>query len=176
MMEFDILYGIQNLHNDVLDRIMVFIFNDLVGSKGQIWIVLGAVLLLFRKTRKTGFCVLAAYGLSYLAGDLLKDWIARQRPCMVDDTVALLIARPGSFSCPSVHSMLAFASASAVFWFHRKTGIAVLIFAALVAFSRLYFFVHFPTDVLLGAVLGFVVGTAVSLCAKAVKRKEKART
>ena len=62
--------------------------------------------------------------------------------------------------------MLAFASGSAVFWYHKKTGIAALVFAALIGFSRMYFFVHFPTDVLFGSVLGFGIGTAVCLLLK----------
>ena len=103
----------------------------------------------------------------YFIGDgILKDLIARSRPCMIDETVELLIKRPTSYSCPSVHSMLAFASGSAVFWYHKKTGIAALVFAALIGFSRMYFFVHFPTDVLFGSVLGFGIGTAVCLLLK----------
>ena len=166
-MEFNILYWIQNLHGDFLDKIMVIIFNDIVGSKGEIWIILGIILLLIPKARKTGLCVLSAYIISYYIGDgILKDFIARPRPCMIDETVALLVSKPSSFSCPSVHSMLAFASASSLFWFHKKAGIVALIFAALIGFSRMYFFVHFPSDVLLGSVLGFMIGTVVCFLVK----------
>ena len=167
-MELNILYWIQNLHSNFLDTIMVTIFNDIVGTKGEIWVILGIVLLLIPKTRKAGLCVLSAYIVAYYIGDgILKDLIARPRPCMVDETVELLVSKPSSFSCPSVHSMLAFASASSVFWFHKKAGIAALVFAALIGFSRMYFFVHFPTDVLLGSVLGFLIGTAICFLAKA---------
>ena len=161
-MEFGILYGIQNLHCAFLDTMMVKVFNDFVGTKGEIWVILGILLLLIPKTKKTGLCVLSAYIIAYYIGDgILKNLIARPRPCMMDETIALLISRPSSFSCPSVHSMLAFASASSVFWFHKKAGIAALVFAALIGFSRMYFFVHFPTDVLFGAILGFAIGSAV---------------
>ncbi len=173
-MEFSILYWIQNLHSDFLNTIMVTIFNDIVGAKGEIWIIVGIIMLLFPKTRKAGLCALSAYIIAYYIGDgILKDLIARPRPCMIDETVALLVSRPSSFSCPSVHSMLAFASASSIFWFHKKAGIAALVFAALVGFSRMYFFVHFPTDVLFGSVLGFLIGTAVCFLAKA-DMKQKA--
>lgn len=161
-MDFSILYWIQTLRSEFLDGLMVKVFNDLVGSKGELWILLGILLLLLPKTRKTGVCLLSAYIIAYYVGDgLLKNWIARHRPCAVDESVALIVSRPSSFSCPSVHSMLAFASASSVFWFHKKAGTAALVFAALVGFSRMYFFVHFPSDVLFGAVLGFVIGTLV---------------
>ena len=173
-MEFNFLYWLQGLHNPFLDRFMVLIFNDIVGSKGQLWVVLGIILLIIPKTRKTGICVLLSYALSFVIGDfILKDLISRPRPCMIDETVALIVSRPSSFSCPSVHSMLAFASASSVFWFHRKAGIFTLIFAALVGFSRMYFFVHFPTDVLFGIVLGFAIGTLVYYLMKKVSLKKR---
>lgn len=162
-MELSILHAIQTIHNPVLDKIMVLVFNNLVGSLGQLWIVVGVVLLLIPKTRKCGAAVLLSYALSLLIGnEWLKDWIARPRPCAVDDTVALIVQKPSSFSCPSVHTYLAFSSAMAIFHYYKKTGIGVFVFAALVGFSRMYFFVHYPTDVLSGAVLGVV--TAFVVC------------
>ena len=161
-MELSILQTIQSLHNPVLDQIMVTVFNDLVGSRGQLWIVAGLALLLFPKTRKCGAAVLLSYAVSYLIGnEWLKDWIARPRPCAVDETVVLIVKKPGSFSCPSVHTYLAFSSAMALYHYHKKVGIGILVFAALVGFSRMYFFVHYPTDVLFGAVLGIVTAFAV---------------
>ena len=58
------------------------------------------------------------------------------------------------FSCPSVHTYLAFSSAMVIYHYYKKSGIGVFVFAALIGFSRMYFFVHYPTDVLLGAGLG----------------------
>ena len=162
-MELSILHAIQSLHNSVLDKVMVAVFNNMMGSLGQIWIVLGIVLLIIPKTRKCGIAVLGSYVLSLMIGnEWLKDMIARPRPCAVDDTVTLIVKKPSSFSCPSVHTYLAFSSAMAVFHYYKKAGIGVFIFAALVGFSRMYFFVHYPTDVLFGAVLGIV--TAFVVC------------
>lgn len=175
-MELSILHTIQSLHNPILDQIMLTVFNTLVGSIGQIWIVVGLVLLVIPKTRKCGAAVLLSYIASLLIGnEWLKDFIARPRPCVVDDTVQLIVKKPGSFSCPSVHTYLAFSSAMAIFHYYRKAGIGVFVFAAMVGFSRLYFFVHYPTDVLFGAVLGIL--TSVVVCAlmdkvcDAIKRK-----
>ena len=156
-MELSILHAIQGLHNPVLDQIMVFVFNKMVGPIGQLWIVVGVILLIIPKTRKCGITVLVSYVLSLLFGDkVLKDLIARPRPCAIDETVALIVKKPSSFSCPSVHTYLAFSSAMAIFCHYRKAGIATFVFAALVGFSRMYFFVHYPMDVLFGAVLGVV--------------------
>ena len=162
-MELNILHAIQSLHNPVLDQVMITVFNTLVGSLGQLWIVIGLVLLVIPKTRKCGAAVLLSYAVSFLIGnEWLKDLIARPRPCAVDETVQLIVKKPGSFSCPSVHTYLAFSSAMAIFHYYRKAGIGVLVFAAMVGFSRMYFFVHYPTDVLFGAALGIV--TALVVC------------
>lgn len=163
-MDMNILYAIQGIRTDFLDSLFV-VFGNIVGSKGQLWVYLGILLLIIPKTRKCGLCLLCSYLLAYFIPDaLLKDLIARPRPCTVDTTVTLLCAKPSSFSCPSVHSCLAFASAVSIFHFYKKTGILAILLAILIAFSRLYFFVHYPTDVLFGAVLGSVIGTLVCKC------------
>lgn len=163
-MEFSILYAIQKLHCDWLDHVILTMTN-LMGNYGQIWLIAAAVLLLFKSTRKTGLCVLISYGLVFVIGQyVLKDLIARPRPCHMDETVRLLISRPSSYSCPSTHTGWAFAAAFSIFLCHRKTdklaGIVTLIAAAAIGFSRMYLFVHFPTDVLFGVVLGLLAAVA----------------
>ena len=161
-MERATLQVIQSWHNPVLDRIMVFVFNDFVGAKGEIWVILGLILFLIPKTLKCGIFILVSYILAYFIGDgVLKELIGRIRPCTVDTSVPLIVKRSTSYSCPSVHSMLAFASAVSVFMNYKRTGIFTLVFAALIGFSRLYFFVHYPTDVIFGAVLGTIIGYCV---------------
>jgi len=176
-MEMNILYWIQGLHTPALDSAMDLIFNTIVGDKGQFWVYLGILLLILPKTRRCGVAVLLGYLLAYFIGDgILKNLIARPRPCAVDETVELLVKRPTSYSCPSVHSALAFASAAAVFFHHKKIGIAALAFAALVGLSRMYFFVHYPTDVLFGAAMGFALGWLSTWLVKtAVEYRERAK-
>lgn len=170
-MDFSILYAIQKLHTPFLDR-LILALTKLAGNYGQIWVILAVVLCTFRKTRKSGFAMLLSYGLVYVIGQYgLKDLIARARPCHIDETVALLVKRPSSYSCPSTHSAWAFAAAASVFAYHKKAGIAVIAIAALIAFSRLYLFVHFPTDVLFGAVLGALCGVIAALLVSLVWRK-----
>lgn len=173
--EFGILYAIQNMHSDFLDKVILTIMN-ITGSYGEMWLVLGALLLIFKKTRKTGLTVLLSYGLVFLVGQyVLKDLIARPRPCQLDETVALLVSRPSSFSCPSTHSAWAFAAAASVCGWHKKYGIPVVIVALIVAFGRLYLFVHFPTDVLFGIALGILLAVLARLAVRKADEKIRAK-
>lgn len=72
----------------------------------------------------------------------------------------MLVAVPQDFSFPSAHSMVSFAAAVVIFHYDRRFGIAALAVAAIIAFSRLYLFVHFPTDVLAGSLIGAGLGIA----------------
>ena len=154
--DFNILYAIQNIRTPFLDKFFVTI-TSIPGNYGQMWVVLGIILLIFKKTRKCGITIILSYLMVYGLGQyVLKDLIARPRPCHIDQTIELLISRPSSYSCPSTHSGWAFAGAASVFLYNKKLGIPVIVFAFLIAFSRLYLFVHFPSDVLFGTVIGIL--------------------
>jgi len=156
--EFSFLYFLQELHNPVLDKIMVFITS--LGNDGLLWIGLAVLLVFFKKYRKCAISICISLILMELTGNvILKELIMRERPCWIDPTVELLIKAPSSYSFPSGHTFAGFASAVTVFINHKKEGIAAMVVAALIAFSRMYLFVHFPTDILGGMVLG--AGVAV---------------
>jgi len=162
-MELNILYFIQSLRSTSLDKIAVLIFNNFVGDKGQFWVYLSLACFLFKKTRKMGICMLLSYIISYFIGDnILKDLIARPRPSMVDESIELLIKRPSSYSCPSVHAALAFSVAYSMFLNNKPLGIAALVFASLIGFSRMYFFVHYLSDVVLGALIGLLIAFIIN--------------
>ena len=119
------------------------------------------VLLAVKKHRRLGWSVAAALVLDLICCNLvLKPLIGRMRPFAVHP-MELLIAPPGDASFPSGHTACSFAAAGAV-WFagYRRAGAAAFVLAAVIAFSRLYLYVHWPTDVLGGAVLGWVLGWA----------------
>ena len=170
-MDFSILYAIQNLHTGFLDTVILKL-TDIVGSYGEIWLIAAAVMLTNRKTRRCAYTMVLSYLIVFGLGQfVLKDLVARVRPCQIDQTIALLVERPTSYSFPSTHTAWAFAAATSVFLHHKKAGIAVLVLAALVAFSRLYLFVHFPTDVLGGIVLGVLSALIAKVVVNAVEKK-----
>ncbi len=158
--EFSFLYALQELHNPVLDEIMIVITQ--LGDHGMIWIAIAFVCLLMKKHQKTGVQVLLSLLLTYIVGNLiLKNVIARPRPFVADADVLslLIIPKPGEYSFPSGHTMNGFAAAFSIFFNNRKAGIPALILAGLIAFSRMYHFVHYPTDILGGFFVG--LGMAV---------------
>lgn len=156
--EFMILDFIQtHMRNAFLDTLMPFITR--LGNGGVIWIILTIVLLLFPKTRRTGVILAVSLGLeSLFCNVFLKPLVARIRPFEVNTAVQLLIAPPSDFSFPSGHTGISFAAAAALYFGKNKLWIPALILAVIMAFSRLYLYVHYPTDVLAGAVLGIVSG------------------
>ena len=157
-MEFEFLYALQELHTPLLDRIMVFITT--LGNGGMVWLALAVVLLCLKKTRRCGWLILISMAVCFLIGNLaLKNIVQRIRPCQIDTSVILKIPMPGEYSFPSGHTLHAFTAATMVFLHNRKAGAWLLMLAGLIAFSRMYLFVHFPTDVLAGLVLG--IGVAV---------------
>lgn len=156
-MEFQFLDFLQTLHQPVLDKIMVF-FTTL-GNAGILWLVLAVVFLCIKKYRKCGAAMLLSLVLGLIFGNLiLKNVIARPRPCWINNSVEMLIAVPKDFSFPSGHTLASFGAATPIFYYHRRFGIIAYIVAAVIAFSRMYLYVHFPTDILGGLILGILLG------------------
>lgn len=159
-MEFQILYAINKLHNIILDNVMVIITK--LGNAGWFWIVLAVILMVYKKTRKCGILMLISLLTGLLIGNVaLKNIIARQRPCWIDPNITLLIPNPTDFSFPSGHTLASFEAATMIFLHNKKYGTLALGLAILIAFSRLYLFVHFPTDILGGAILGTAISIGV---------------
>lgn len=137
----------------------VFKFITHLGDKGLIWIAVALILMLFKKTRKAGLLVAVALAASYCINNLfLKNIIARTRPYELFPEVQRLIGIQYDYSFPSGHSASSFAAAFMMFkTLPKKFGIPALMLAALIGFSRLYVGVHYPSDVILGALSGIII-------------------
>ena len=164
--EFSILYALQEIHNPTLDKIMLFITS--LGDDGIFWIAIGVICLIFKKHRKMGLQLLLSMLGTFIIGNLiLKNIFARPRPCDIDTAVTLLLSRPHGHSFPSGHSINSMVAAVALFLNNKKIGIPAVIIATLIGFSRMYLFVHFPTDVL----AGFAIAILVAICVDYAFRK-----
>lgn len=157
--DFKILNFIQeHIKNSFLDTTMVFITK--LGNAGFIFLVLTVVFLLMKKTREIGLTLAVSQLLGLLIVNIiLKPSIARIRPYEINQSIELLINKLKDYSFPSGHTYVSFAFATGIFLYNKKYGILAYIFAFLMGFSRLYLYVHFPTDVLFGALIG--IGTSL---------------
>lgn len=136
---------------------------SLLGNYGAVWIALAVLLLFFRKTRRAGLAMLLALGVGYAVGNVwLKELVMRPRPFVTHTDLTPLLDPGDRWSFPSGHALSSFAAATALFFFHKKTGLLAYLLAACITFSRLYASVHYPTDVLAGAVLGILCGLAAA--------------
>ena len=169
--EFSILHLIQSLRTPLFDHIVLFI----TSLANYVWYILIMGLLINKPTRKLGVVLVVAMILQYLInGGILKHLFARVRPCNVDTTVELLVKRPKGFSFPSGHSAAAFCVVGVLYGAKiRELFWPVLVLAILIGFSRLYLYVHFPTDVLVGAFCGFAIGYVVWRAFVMFKKDEK---
>ena len=155
----NILLWIQdNIRNDILTPIVKFITS--LGNAGMIWILFTCLLLMIPRTRRWGVALAAALCLdAIICNILLKPMVCRIRPCDVNQTVQLLIARPADYSFPSGHTAASFAAVAALYFAGAKKWWKITLpLAILMAFSRMYLYVHYPTDVLGGMIVGCAAG------------------
>lgn len=157
-MDFFILDYVQaHLRCDFLDVFMPFVTR--FGDGGIFWFFCTVLLLVFPKTRRAGAAMAAGLVLELiLCNLLLKPAVARIRPYDVNTAVQILIVPPRDFSFPSGHTGAAFASAAALFFNRNRGWVPALLLAVLIAFSRLYLYVHYPTDVFAGVIIGILAG------------------
>lgn len=152
-MELAVLDMIQKIHTPVLDALMINITR--LGDSGFIWILLALLLLFWKRTRKEGFWMSVVLLLGLIVGNLLlKNTIGRVRPFIANPGVTLLIPPPGGYSFPSGHTLSSFGAATFGYLTNPRWGRAALVLAFLIGISRLYLYVHYPSDVLAGAVIG----------------------
>lgn len=157
-MELMILDSIQNLRTPVLDCIMCLV--STLGNAGVIWILLAVLLFMIPKTRKAGMFMIGALLVDViLCNGLLKNLAARTRPFDVNTAIELIVKKPKDFSFPSGHTAASFASITALFLAgEKKLAWSALVLGIVMAFSRMYLYVHYPTDILGGVVVGILSG------------------
>lgn len=168
--DFAVLDGIQNIFRcGFLDFLMPVI--SIIGG-GYLWALIGLSLLFIKKQRINGVTILSALIATIIITEfIIKPIFMRERPFIQNSDFVLLIKEPFGSSFPSAHTSTSFASSIPFFRINRKIGLGAVIFASLVAFSRLYLYVHFPTDVLVGAIIGIAIGFLSAIISDKIRRK-----
>ena len=152
----------EHLQCTFLDKTMPIV--TLFGDGGVFWIGIAVLLLFFAKYRKTGFSMGMALVLGLVVCNItLKPLVARIRPYDFQlqefgREISLLISAQHDFSFPSGHTIASFEACTVLLLYDKRMGIPATVLAILIAFSRLYLYVHYPTDVLVSLVLGIAFG------------------
>ncbi len=154
--EFYILNYIQNnFRSDLLDAVMPFI--SLLGAAGVLWILIAVISLITKKYRRFGKSLVFYLIFAFIICNLIfKPVVNRIRPYELNTMINLLVSPEIDASFPSGHTFFAFGTATVFFIYNKKAGICMYILASAIAASRLYLYVHFPTDVLFGMILGII--------------------
>ncbi|MCM1133311.1 MAG: phosphatase PAP2 family protein [Ruminococcus flavefaciens] len=148
----------EHMRSGFLDNIMPVI--TAFGNLGIFWVAVALIISAKAKYRKCSITMMIGMILGVVIGNFaVKNIIRRDRPCWINEIGNMLIDNPQDFSFPSGHTMSSFIAATILCYYDKKLGIPSFGIAILIAFSRLYLYVHFPTDIIGGALLG--VGIAV---------------
>ena len=157
----------ENVHSAFLT--MFFRIVTLLGEGGIFWIAVAVILLFFKKTRRIGICIGASLLIGVIVGNgIIKNVVARPRPYDAIEGIESVVSHLSDYSFPSGHSLCCFEAATALAMNRTKWAIPAYVGAVLVAVSRLFLFVHYPTDVICGALLGVLFGVLGSLAAGAI--------
>ncbi|MCI1956647.1 MAG: phosphatase PAP2 family protein [Oscillospiraceae bacterium] len=152
-MDVTILNYVQDhFHNKITD--FVFTLLSRIGNAGAVWIAFAIFLGTSRPTRRYALMLFFSIALAHLISQILKPVIGRPRPFVAYPGRQLLIHTPGGYSCPSGHSASSFAAATVICMADRSFGLIALLLACSIAFSRIFLFVHYPSDTVAGSLLG----------------------
>ena len=161
-----------NLKSSVMDTVMPII--TVFGDAGIFWMVIAALLFIIPKTRKTGLGMAIAMMIGLIVCNItLKPLVARIRPYDLQlqefgITIQLLGDKMHDFSFPSGHTIASFEAAVVMLKNSKKLGIPAMILAVLISFSRLYLYVHYPTDVIASVILGTLFALIGNFIAKRI--------
>ncbi|WP_035795192.1 phosphatase PAP2 family protein [Clostridium akagii] len=150
----------KHIQNRYLDMLMLRITS--LGNLGAVWVLIAMGLLLDKTDRMIGSIVLITLVISTIVGEgVVKHLVRRIRPCNEREEFKLLIAKPTSYSFPSGHTLSSFAVAKVLSVYFTEYRFIFIGIALMIALSRMYLYVHYPTDVIAGIILGLLCANFV---------------
>ncbi|SMC21859.1 undecaprenyl-diphosphatase [Clostridium acidisoli DSM 12555] len=145
----------RKMKNKYLDKVMPVITS--LGNLGVVWLAIAVILLFVEKNKSIGEVVILTMIFSTIVGEgIIKHLVKRVRPCNQKNNSTLLIVKPISYSFPSGHTLSSFAAAEVLSIYFINYKIIFITIALLIALSRIYLYVHYPTDVIAGMLIGIL--------------------
>lgn len=145
----------RKIKNKYLDKLMPVITS--LGNLGMVWLAIAVILLFVEENKSIGEVVILTMIFSTIVGEgIIKHLVRRVRPCNQKNTSTLLIVKPTSYSFPSGHTLSSFAAAEVLSIYFINYKIIFITIALLIALSRIYLYVHYPTDVIAGMLIGIL--------------------
>lgn len=145
------------LRNKTFDKAMPIITSS--GNLGIIWITISVLLMTKKDYRILGQMILTALVITTIIGEgIIKNIVRRKRPFYHEDDKELLISKPITYSFPSGHTASSFAVATVFIKADNAASLGIILLAGLIAFSRIYLGVHYPSDVIGGGIIGVLCG------------------
>ena len=176
-LDLSVLIFIQEyIRYDAANPLFIWLYR--LGAGGALWIAISIILLIPKRTRRTGalslVSILCAW---FLSGYLLPGYVDRPRPYEALSYVTYIVEDTGTSSFPSICACISFASAALIFKNRpRRLGVPCMLLAVVVSFSALYVGVSYPSDVICGAVIGLLIGLIMYwLLGDSWKKKKKRR-
>jgi undecaprenyl-diphosphatase len=147
----------KHMKTRVMDRVMLL--STRLGDWGAVWILYFLMMMTVRDMRHTAmallFCVLACAVVGNFA---IKPLFRRTRPCNMPWSRIRSPKYPSDSSFPSCHALTSVAAAVTICHAGGVLGISSVVVASLISFSRMYLYVHYPSDVIIGAIMGIAAG------------------
>ncbi len=154
MSELDVILWMQGA-SPLLDSVMVAL--SLMVYHAAIWVVLAVLMIASKDHRRPGIAILVSLLVAYVVVELvIKTFIHRERPYVAEDLTPIIVDSL-SYSFPSGHTAYSFASATVITMYYGRWGVPAFVLASMVGISRIYLALHWPTDVVAGALIGIAV-------------------
>ncbi|BCN31297.1 phosphatase PAP2 family protein [Anaeromicropila herbilytica] len=169
---FILLFTQNKIRLRKLNYLMKFI--TMLGDYGGVWLLISGGLLLSRKTRKVAILSFISLILCYLVNNIIiKNVVHRKRPFNQYEDIEELVKKPKDYSFPSGHTCGSFAAAGIYIRFlHGKIARFSILLASIIGYSRIYVGVHYPSDVVIGGMIGILGSQSIYYMYRFLSKKD----